>query len=248
MKIVTWNINGWRSLMKSNHLKMLIEEYDPDLLCLQEIKVNSTITLNIDDKRYDVFQHHDEKCPGYSGTAIFYKKNTTQPIYITKNKTEGRLICFEYKDVVIYNVYTPNSGDKLKRLEYRINYWDKKFSQLISSQKKPVIICGDMNVARTKNDLKNPNSNIKNAGYTKKERESFEKMLVDCRLKDIWREKHPNNVEYTYWSYFRKSRERDIGWRIDYFLTNIDNMQVIECKILKNIHGSDHAPVFLHFI
>ena len=246
MKIITWNINGWRSLMKSHQIKILINEYDPDIICLQEIKINNSILIDIDDNRYNVFQHQDTNCPGYSGTAIFYKKEMKQPIRIKKNKTEGRLICFEFDNFILYNVYTPNSGDKLKRLEYRTNYWDKTFSKLVSSNTKPVIICGDLNVARTKMDLKNPSSNTKNAGYTREERDNFEQLLKSNKLKDIWREQHPNVEEYTYWSYFRKSRERNIGWRLDYFLTNY-NMKIVECKILKHIHGSDHAPVFLHF-
>ena len=241
MKIITWNINGFVSTTKSGHLQDLIKDQTPDIVCLQEIKINNKVDMNISDE-YNVYTNYDPNRPGYSGTAIMYKKNIDINKF-RKNKTEGRLISMEFDDMVLINVYVPNSGDKLKRLDYRVNDWDVKFKKFLQDVEKPIIVVGDMNVARTELDLKNPKTNKKTAGFTKEERASFEDLLKTCKLRDVWREMHPTKEEYTFWSYFRDARARNIGWRLDYVLTNLKQTKKMTCKILREVYGSDHAPV-----
>jgi exodeoxyribonuclease-3 len=163
---------------------------------------------------------------------------------------EGRIIVVEIKNYYIINVYTPNSGEGLHRLDWRTNIWDKAFiSYMNKLQKiKPIIICGDLNVAHNEIDLKNPKTNVKTAGFTKEERESFNILLNDLKLIDVYRTLYPNKIEYTYWSYKYKARSRNIGWRIDYFLITEKIIKNIKtCHIIQNILGSDHAPIELLF-
>lgn len=252
MKIISWNINGWRAMQKKTYLTELITTYEPDILCFQETKINKTIKMEIEG--YDCESHIGEK-PGYSGTVIFYKKNMDKPINIYRNKIEGRLICLEFEDFNIINVYVPNSGTNLARLQYRVEEWDKSFIDELNGlkiDKKPLIVVGDMNVARKEYDLKNPKSNERNAGYTIEERNSFEEILDKVELKDVWRDMHPHNaddlssVQYSYWSYYTRARERNVGWRIDYVLLS-GKIKVKKCEILTEVFGSDHAPVLLEF-
>ena len=152
----------------------------------------------------------------------------------------------EFDKFCLFNVYTPNSGDKTKRLDYRINYWDKTFLEKIKEIKKDIVIVGDLNVARTEKDLKHPSSNKKNAGFTIEERNSFENILKERNLKDVWRENNPKKEQYTFWSNFNNARQKNAGWRIDYVLT--DNVKIKNCEILDQIMGSDHAPIVFEII
>jgi exodeoxyribonuclease-3 len=252
MKIISWNINGWRAMQKKPYLTELIKKHDPDILCFQETKINKNVKMEIEG--YECESHIGEK-PGYSGTAIFYKTNMNKPLNIYRNDEEGRLICLEFDTFSVVSVYVPNSGAKLARLQYRVEEWDNTFIDELNAlkkDKKPLIVVGDMNVARTEHDLKNPKSNERSAGYTIEERNSFENILDKANLNDVWRDIHPydpkdpSSVQYSYWSYYTKARERNAGWRIDYALLS-GKVKVKRCEILTEVFGSDHAPVLLEF-
>jgi exodeoxyribonuclease-3 len=261
MKIISWNVNGLKALLKKENLTDLINKEDPDIICMCETKLGLKNRKNIDNEINETNQiytkykykywHNSEIKQGYSGTAILIKKEPDKVIYGLqyKNKeydVEGRVITIELDTFYLINVYTPNSGEALHRLDWRIKIWDKMFRKYIIKlqQIKPVIICGDLNVAHEEIDLKNPKSNLKTAGFTIQERESFNKLLNKVNLKDIYRELYPNKIEYSYWSYMKKAREKNIGWRIDYFLLSIELIKNIkDICILTNIYGSDHAPI-----
>lgn len=237
MKIITWNVNGWRSMLKNENFVDLVKSENPDIICLQETKLNDKV--HIEFEGYEVFENTASR-PGYSGTAILYKPEVSH-IRFKKNKTEGRICIMEFDTFCLVNMYTPNSGQQLKRLEYRTGYWDKQFIKVIKKLNKKVVIVGDLNVARTERDIANPKSNKRSAGFTEEERSSFEHILDELKLTDVWRKEHPEKKQYTYWSNFNKARYRNIGWRIDYVLT--DNVKIKSCRILDTIMGSDHAPV-----
>ena len=259
MKIIAWNVNGIRSLLKTNYLDELIEEENPDVFCMGETK----ISCPYDDveaelvKRLPKFKYrYWSPCKtkgGYSGTAIFSKKEPLSISYGLKHKKteiddEGRVITVEYKKFYLIHVYTPNSGQVLARLDWRTKTWDRAFEEFIVDlqKSKPVIVCGDLNVARNPIDLKNPKTNLRTAGYTNEERESFEKILKNSELVDSFRHLYPEKVQYSYWSYMRNSREKNIGWRIDYFLVDSKlKSKINSSEILQNTLGSDHAPVKL---
>ena len=251
MKIISWNINGWRALLKKEHLHNLITAEDPDVICLQETKINPSVIIEYPG--YNVFQHTDPSRPGYSGTAILYKKGLSKPIGFKKNKTEGRIICAEFEDFYLINVYTPNSGgDLLQRLDYRVNEWDKGFLTFIKSllqlkdfkASKQVIVVGDLNVARTVKDIKNAKGNMRGAGFTIEERHSFENFLKETQMVDVWRERNPHREQYSYFSYLGNARMRNAGWRIDYVLTDSKFVNKIKrCEILDKVLGSDHVPL-----
>jgi exodeoxyribonuclease-3 len=240
MKIVTWNINGWRAMMKKEHLKKMVFSEKPDIICLQETKINPTVKIEYEG--YTVIQHTDPSRPGYSGVAVLIK-NHIKPIRFKKNKTEGRLIMVEFEEFYLINVYTPNSGANLQRLDYRVNVWDTGFSKLVKSliNKKQVIVVGDLNVARTVNDIKNAKGNMRGAGFTFEERSSFENMLKQTNMVDVWREQNPEKEQYSYFSYMGNARAKNAGWRIDYVLSNKDNIK--DCKIHDTVLGSDHVPI-----
>ena len=256
MKIIAWNVNGIRSLLKTNYLDELINEHNPDIFCISETKLSYPYDIIENEiiKKFPKFKfRYWNQCKiknGYSGSAIFCKKEPLKIIYGLEDlDNEGRVITIELDKFYLIHVYTPNSGSSLNRLEWRTNIWDRAFEKWINElqQNKNVIVCGDLNVARNPIDLKNPKTNTKTAGYTKKERISFEKILKNCNLIDIFRKLYPDKIEYSFWSFMRKSREKNIGWRIDYFLTS----QAIENKvkdhiILTNVFGSDHAPIKLN--
>jgi exodeoxyribonuclease-3 len=263
MKIIAWNINGIRSTMKTNDLYDLIEKEKPSIICFGETKIScpfddveTELYTKIKGYKYRYWSPCKTK-GGYSGTAIFSKKKPLNISYGLKDKNnieidnEGRVICLEYDKFYLLHVYTPNSGEKLARLDYRVNTWDTAFRDYIISleNSKPVIVCGDLNVARTEIDLKNPKTNTKTAGYTKEERESFEKLFNNTTLIDSYRLLQPDTIKYSYWSYRFKSREKNNGWRIDYFLISkkIIN-KVKKSDILENILSSDHAPIILSII
>jgi exodeoxyribonuclease-3 len=259
MKIIAWNVNGLRSLLKTPYLDELIDTYNPNILCLGETKLSCPYN-DINDiitEKYPKFKYkYWSQCKtrgGYSGTAIFCKKEPLSCNYGLKYKNkelddEGRVITLEFDKYYLIHVYTPNSGQSLNRLEFRTKEWDRGFENMINNLQKikDVIVCGDLNVARNNIDLKNPKTNHKTAGFTDDERESFEKILKNCDLVDSFRELHPETIKYSFWSYMRKSREKDIGWRIDYFLLSKNLIKKIKkSDILVDIMGSDHAPIIL---
>lgn len=245
MKIISWNPNGIRALLKKIRLDKFIEEYKPDILCFNEIKGSAAIS-NI--YLQSLFKHQywniSKAKKGYAGTVVFSK---IKPINVIKSPfdEEGRLICLEFDNYYVINVYVPNAGAELKRLKYRVEEWDEKLREFILSLKKPVIIVGDFNVARTEKDLARPKNNLRTAGYTKEERESFEKTL-SLGLMDTYRELYPNEIKYSYWSYRFRCREKNLGWRIDYCLiSNELKDKIIKSEILDKEIGSDHCPILL---
>lgn len=259
MKIIAWNVNGLKSLLKTDYLDNLINDEKPDVFCMGETKlscpyddIEKQIILRFPQFKFRYWSPCKTK-KGYSGTSIFCKKEPLNIQYGLKYKdkeidNEGRVIVIEYKKYYILHVYTPNSGQALNRLEWRTTIWDRAFENYLNNlqKSKSVIVCGDLNVAHQAIDLKNPKTNLKTAGYTVDERESFQKILTNCNLTDTFRKLNPDKIEYSFWSYMRKSREKNIGWRIDYFLINksLEN-KVKESSILTNVLGSDHAPIKL---
>jgi exodeoxyribonuclease-3 len=259
MKIIAWNVNGLRSLLKTDYLKELVKNQKPDILCLGETKLSCPYD-NIETEIKETFPQFKFRywspCKirgGYSGTAILCKKEPTNIIYGMSYKggeidNEGRVISIEFKNYWLVHVYTPNSGQELARLEYRTKEWDRAFEKHINMLQttNQVIVCGDLNVAHTEIDLKNPKANLKTAGYTVEERESFNKILETTQLVDCFRKLHPETIKYSYWSYRFNSRTKNIGWRIDYFLVTEKLLKKIKkCDILEEILGSDHAPIIL---
>ncbi len=259
MKIIAWNVNGIRSLLKTNYLDDMLNEHKPDIFCMGETKLSCPY-YDIENElvtRFPKFKfRYWSPCKtkgGYSGTAIFCKKEPKTIIYGLKYKDkeldeEGRVITIELDKYYLIHVYTPNSGQTLNRLDWRITIWDRAFEEWINylQKTKPVIVCGDLNVAHKSIDLANPKSNSKTAGFTKEERESFTKILTNCNLTDSFRKLYPEKIEYSFWSYMRNSREKNIGWRLDYFLIsqNLEN-KVKDSSILTGVLGSDHAPIKL---
>jgi exodeoxyribonuclease-3 len=259
MKIIAWNVNGIRSLLKTNYLDKLLDEHKPDVFCMGETKLSCPYD-NIENeivKKFPKFKfRYWSPCKtkgGYSGTAIFCKKEPKSIIYGLKYKdkeldNEGRVITIELDNFYLIHVYTPNSGQALDRLEWRTTSWDRAFENFINNLQKTkyVVVCGDLNVAHQPIDLANPKTNTKTAGFTKEEKESFNKILTNCDLIDSYRKLYPEKIEYSFWSYMRNSREKNIGWRIDYFLVSkkLEN-KVKDSSILTEIMGSDHAPVKL---
>lgn len=251
MEIISWNVNGIRAITKKDFFKT-IETLDPSILCLQETKAEghevekALVTLS---KTYYIYTNSAAK-KGYSGTAILSKIKPIEiknDIGIVAHDAEGRVQCAEYLNFYLVNVYTPNSGQALKRLEYR-KQWDADFLKYIQQleEHKPVIICGDFNVAHQAIDLKNDKSNYnKTAGYTQIEIDGMTH-LINAGFTDSFRYLHADNITYTFWSYRFNSRERNTGWRIDYFLVSkllIKNVKSAE--IYTNLMGSDHCPIGL---
>ena len=246
MKIVSWNVNGIRAVLKKG-FENFIKDVNPDIICIQETKAHpDQVDSILTDYNYQFWNSADKK--GYSGTAVFSKINpesVSNDIGIDKHDHEGRVITLSLKDFYLINVYTPNSKRGLERLSYRHNEWDKDFLEYINNlnKQKPVIFCGDLNVAHKEIDLANPKNNRKNAGFTDEEREGFQN-YIDSGYIDTFRmfNKKPNN--YTWWSYMFNSRARNIGWRIDYFcISSVFQDRVESSVIYSEILGSDHAPI-----
>lgn len=248
MKIISWNVNGIRAVMKKG-FPDFVKKYDPDILCLQETKAHPD---QVDELLHD-YEHHfwnsaDKK--GYSGTAIFSKIKPLNVSYgggIEVGDTEGRIVTAEFDDFFLVNVYTPNSKRGLARLDYR-QEWDKLFFNYLKEleKSKPVITCGDLNVAHTEIDLARPKNNTKNAGFTPQERAGFQKYL-DNGFLDTFRIFNQDPENYTWWSYMFNARAKNLGWRIDYFLTSEKlKKNIISAEILKDVMGSDHCPVTLN--
>ena len=246
MKLISWNVNGLRACAKKGFFEFL-ETEQPDFCCLQETKMQpDQADFDLGDRH--VYWHSAEK-KGYSGTAIFAKEEPLSVCYgigDPAHEGEGRVITLEYPQFYLVTVYTPNSQDGLKRLAYRME-WDDAFRAYLVAldQKKPVIVCGDMNVAHEEIDLKNPKTNRKNAGFTDEEREQFT-ALLHAGFTDTFRALHPDEVKYSWWSYRFHAREKNAGWRIDYFLVSNRLLeQVSDAEIRNDVFGSDHCPVSL---
>lgn len=270
MKFISWNVNGIRACVKKGFLDFF-NEADADIFCIQESKMQEG-QLDLELPGYHQYWNYAVK-KGYSGTGIFTKEEPMNVFYglgIEEHDQEGRVITLEFEDYYFITVYTPNSQSELARLSYRMK-WEEDFlaylkkleetkpvifcgdlkesqpslTQEAKPKKKPIIICGDFNVAATELDLKNPKNNVKNAGFTPEEREKF-KTLLDSGFTDSYRYLHPDTEKYSWWSYRFKVRERNAGWRIDYFLTS-DSIKdkIKDAEILTDVMGSDHCPIEL---
>jgi len=263
MKIISWNVNGLRAVHKKGLFLPMIEKYQPDIICLQEIKSKKDQN-ELDLKGYEEYWNPAEK-PGYAGTAIFCKEKPINvefgfPLEILNKykldedrygnpNQEGRILTAEFKDFCVVNVYTPNSKPDLSRLNLRHKKWDKAFleyvQQLHSKKAKNVIFCGDLNVAHTEDDLANPKQNEGEHGFTKEEREGIDN-VVKAGFVDTFRHFIKGNGHYTWWSHWANARVRNIGWRIDYFFVNKEFLPNIKSsKILPDVLGSDHCPILL---
>ncbi len=248
MKIISWNVNGIRAVMTKG-FPDFVKKYNPDILCLQETKAHPD---QVDELLHD-YEHHfwnsaDKK--GYSGTAIFSKIKPLNVSYgggIDVGDTEGRIVTAEFDEFFLVNVYTPNAKRGLARLDYR-QEWDKLFYAYLKEleKSKPVITCGDLNVAHTEIDLARPKNNTKNAGFTQEERSGFQRYL-DGGFLDTFRMFNQDPENYTWWSYMFNARAKNLGWRIDYFLASekLKN-NIISAEILNEVMGSDHCPVTLN--
>ena len=248
MKLISWNVNGLRAALNKG-FEEFFKEIDADIFCVQETKMQEgQAEIEFAKEYYSYFNSAVKK--GYSGTAIFTKK---EPIKINygigkeEHDQEGRVITLEFDKFYLVNCYTPNSKRELERLEYR-QIWEDEFREylIMLKKKKEVILCGDLNVAHKEIDLKNPKTNRRNAGFTDEERNKMTKLL-EAGFIDTFREIYPDKTDsYTWWSYFAKSRERNIGWRIDYFITSKNLKKNIKnAHIYDKIMGSDHCPVGL---
>ena len=247
MKFISWNVNGLRAVVGKN-FREVFQALDADFFCLQETKMQAG-QLELEFPGYQSWWNCADK-KGYSGTAIFSRHrplNVTYGIGIDEHDHEGRVVTLEMEDFFLVCVYTPNSQDGLRRLDYRMRWEDDFRAYLLSlDERKPVIVCGDLNVAHEEIDLKNPNTNRKNAGFTDEERSKMT-ALLGAGFIDTFRHLHPTQEGiYSWWSYRFSAREKNAGWRIDYFLTSQRlAARVREANILTDIMGSDHCPVEL---
>ncbi|HEY4505292.1 MAG TPA: exodeoxyribonuclease III [Candidatus Paceibacterota bacterium] len=260
MKIISWNVNGIRAVHKKGLFVPFVEKYKPDILCLQETKAQQAQS-EVDLPDYEEYWNSATR-PGYSGTAIFtktkplavilgfpdniVKKYTLADKYGDPN-TEGRVITAEFEDFYVVTVYTPNAKDDLSRIPLRHKGWDPAFLEYVEElqKKKPVVFCGDLNVAHTEDDLARPKENVGKKGFTKEEREGIQKM-VERNFLDTFRMFTKGNGHYSWWSHFANARARNVGWRIDYiFVSKKLEKKVRSAKILPEVLGSDHCPVVL---
>ena len=248
MKIISWNVNGIRAVLKKGFLDF-INDFNPDIICIQETKAHpEQVDLDLDNYKYKYWNSATKK--GYSGTAIFSKIkpiSVQNDMNIEKHDDEGRVICMELKNYFLVTVYTPNSKRDLSRLDYRAKEWDRDFLIYLKELEKikPIIFCGDLNVAHKEIDLKNPKTNKRNAGFTDEERLGFDN-YINSGFLDTFRmyNKEPNH--YTWWSYMFNSRAKNVGWRIDYFcISEIIKKKITKSIILPEIMGSDHAPILI---
>jgi len=247
MKLISWNVNGLRACLNKGFLDFF-REIDADIFCVQETRLQEG-QLELELPGYEQYWNHAEK-KGYSGTAVFTKHKPLEVrrgLGVEEHDREGRVLTVEFDQFFLTNVYTPNSQRGLTRLDYRM-VWDDAFRSFVRelNQEKPVIICGDLNVAHQEIDLKNPDSNRKNAGFTAEERAKFSELL-EAGFIDTFRYFYPDRRDaYTWWAYFAKARERNIGWRIDYFLVSADFKEhLVDAAIHDQVLGSDHCPVEL---
>lgn len=248
MKIYSWNVNGLRAVLRKGTLQDFITKEHPDILCLQEIKAKPSQVL-IDLPDYQEFWNPAVRS-GYSGTAIFVKQGINVKSVLINNtnsgvNSEGRVLTLEFQNFFLVNVYTPNSKPDLSRLKLREKIWDPTFLKHLQQLEniKPVIACGDFNVAHTEIDLARPKQNTKNAGFTIQERQGINNLLQASFL-DTFRYLHPHTQRYTWWSYLGNARINNVGWRIDYFfISNSLKTQLKSAEIHENIFGSDHCPI-----
>ena len=247
IKMISWNVNGIRACLKKGFLDYF-NEVDADVFCIQETKLQEGI-LELELEGYKQYWNYAKR-KGYSGTGVFVKKeplNVEYGIGIEEHDQEGRVITLEYEGYFLVTVYTPNSGKELVRLDYRMK-WEDDFLKYLKKldEVKPVVLCGDLNVAHKEIDLKNPSSNRRNAGFTDEEREKFQ-VLLDSGFTDTFRYFYPDNEgAYTWWSYMFNARSRNAGWRIDYFCVSkrLED-KLIDAQIHSEVLGSDHCPVGL---
>ena len=246
MKFISWNVNGLRAVYQKG-FEDTFKTLDADFFCLQETKMQAG-QLDVHFDGYESYWNYADK-KGYSGTAIFTKHhpiNVSYGLGIDEHDHEGRVITLEMDRFFLVMVYTPNSQDELRRLDYRMTWEDAFRNYLLKlNEQKPVIVCGDMNVAHEEIDIKNPKSNRRNAGFTDEEREKFT-VLLNAGFIDTFRHLYPDTVTYSWWSYRFQARQKNAGWRIDYFLTSKSlESQIKDAKIHTDIFGSDHCPVEL---
>ena len=246
VKLVSWNVNGLRAVAGKGFAQ-IFDELDADCVCLQETKLQKG-QIDLEFLGYTSYWNYADK-PGYSGTVVYTRKPVLSVSYglgIDEHDHEGRVVTVEFEDFYLVNVYVPNSQDGLRRLDYRMN-WEDAFRGFVKSleSKKPVVVCGDMNVAHEEIDLKNPSTNHFNAGFSDEERSKFTELLGSGFI-DTWRFQHPDEVKYSWWSYRGGARFRNAGWRIDYFLVSESLREhIFSTEILNDIAGSDHCPVVL---
>lgn len=246
MKFISWNVNGLRACVGKG-FREYFDSTGADFFCIQESKLQAGQIDFAPEGYYCYWNYADRK--GYSGTAVFAKQeaqNVTYGIGVEEHDHEGRVITLEYEKFYLVTCYTPNSQSELKRLDYRMR-WEDDFRAYLHTlaEKKPVIVCGDLNVAHEEIDIKNPKTNRRNAGFTDEEREKMTELL-DSGFTDSYRWLHPDKIEYSWWSYRFRAREKNAGWRIDYFLIT-DNLRdhVTDVIIHTDVMGSDHCPVEL---
>ncbi len=249
MKLISWNVNGIRAIMKKDFPDS-VNNLNADIICLQETKANTEqvkIALELIDG-YHVYANASKARKGYSGTAILSRKEPISVMYdmgVEEHDLEGRVIAVEYEKFYLVTTYVPNSGNELVRLDYRTQ-WDKDFLKYLKNleKSKPVIVCGDFNVAHQPIDIARPKANYnKSAGYTQKEIDGFDG-FINHGFVDTFRNKYPDEIKYSWWSYRAGAREKNVGWRIDYFLvSNTFLSNVKEAFILNDFTGSDHCPL-----
>lgn len=250
MRIITWNVNGLRAVLHKNW-PSLIENYNPDIICLQEIKIGDKEMGQLDKefKDYKITWNSAERA-GYSGTAILYKNDLKVkeiPIEDYEFKKEGRVTQIKIGKLNIFSVYIPNGKRDLSRVDYKLDFSDKLINSLcpLSKNKEKIILTGDFNTAHNEIDLANPKSNDNHTGFLPVERHWLDRFLAEDFI-DVFRYLYPSEVKYSWWAYRTAARERNIGWRLDYFFVNNGWMEDIsDCQILNDIKGSDHCPVLL---
>jgi exodeoxyribonuclease-3 len=246
MKLYSWNVNGIRAVLKKGALQAFLDEYKPDVLCLQEIKAKPE-QVDFDFKGYKVFWNPAVKA-GYSGTAILVSSPAVKKeidVEMAIASTEGRVLALDLGDFYLVNVYTPNSKPDLSRLKLRENEWDPNFLKLLKEleKEKPVVTCGDFNAAHEEIDIARPKTNHHSAGFTDEERKGITN-LINAGLIDTFRFLHPNEVRYTWWSHWGHARENNVGWRIDYFfVSKALKKNLKSAEIYESVTGSDHCPI-----
>ncbi|MCA9363792.1 exodeoxyribonuclease III [Candidatus Kaiserbacteria bacterium] len=257
MKIFSWNVNGIRAVLKKGALQSFLDTHDPDILCIQETKAERG-QVDVDFEHYEEHWHSAER-KGYSGTAIFTKRAPENVLYGFPDEIqsahhladtygdttkEGRVLTLEFEGFFVSTVYTPNAKDDLSRIPMR-RQWDPSYREYVEllQKQKPVICCGDFNVAHTEDDLARPKENVGNKGFTEEERNGFESLLA-TGLIDTFRSTHEGNGFYTWWSHWGQARERNVGWRIDYVLMSESLTPIMKkADIHADVLGSDHCPV-----
>ena len=246
MKLVSWNVNGLRAVVGKGFVD-IFESIDADCVCLQETKLKAG-QIDLEFPGYESYWDYADK-PGYAGTAIYTRRHPLSVrtgIGIDEHDHEGRAVTLEFGDFFLVNTYVPNSQNELKRLDYRMRWEDDFRAYLKNLEKtKPVVVCGDMNVAHEEIDLKNPATNHFSAGFSDEERGKMSELLASGFI-DSWRFQHPQEVKYSWWSYRMAARQRNVGWRIDYFLVSESlRDRILSTEIYDLIQGSDHCPVEL---